>query len=206
MINLLRFHFHFSKKMVIFSAIIVAGFFILHTGSTLYIDMTPMTTMLLLFIPSMSSSYLLNEQMSYMIRLLPVTSKQFVQSTYLYVSVLFSIIFIPSFLFVTYQFLTGIAGSFKFSFFLGVIAYSIVATGGILKSYFNEPTKAEKNRSSSEAFFYLLFVSIPHVMLTILFSLVDLTILGAFLVPLCSPFIFYKFYKASVIHYEKAEF
>lgn len=206
MMNLLRFHFHFSKKMIIFSALIVAGFFFLHTGSTLHIPITPVTLMLLLYIPSMCSFYILNEQLSYMIRLLPVTSKQFVQSTYLYVAILFGIIFIPSFLFIAYQYFTGDAGNFKFSFFLGVIAYCIIATGGIINNYFKQPTKAEKNMSSSDSLFYMFFISIPHVILTTGFSFFNLTILGALLVPLFSPFIFYKFYKSSVLNYEKAEF
>lgn len=206
MVNLLRFHFYLSRRTILLIALVVAFFLFLLTGTEINIGITPFSIMLFAYIPSFCISHLLNEQLSYMIRLLPVTYKQFVQSAYLYVAILFAIVFIPGFIFIIYQFFYGSAGVFKTSFFLGLFAFCIVSTGDILSTYFKQPTKATKATSTSDMFFYFFFIAIAHTLICFLFSLIHLTILGALIVPAFSFFIFYKFYQSSIRDFAKAEY
>lgn len=206
MVNLLRFHFYLSRRTILLIALVVAFFLFLHTGTTIHIGVSPFSIMLFAYIPSFCISHLLNEQLSYMIRLLPVTYKQFVQSAYLYVAILFAIIFIPGFTYIIYQFYYGYTGVFKTSFFLGLFAFCIVCTGGMLSTYFKQPTKAQKAISTSDMFLYFIFVAIGHTLICFIFSLMHLTILGALIVPAFSFFIYYKFYQSSVRHFAKAEY
>lgn len=206
MVNLLRFHFYLSRRTIFLFALVVAFFLFLHIGTEINIAVTPLSIMLFAYIPSFCISHLLNEQLSYMIRLLPVTYKQFVQSAYLYVAILFALVFIPGFIFIIYQFYYGYAGVFKTSFFLGLFAFCIVSTGGMLSTYFKEPTKANKAMSTSDMFFYFFFIGIGHTLICFIFSIMHLTILGALIVPAFSFFIFYKFYQYSIRDFAKAEY
>ena len=205
MMNLLRFHFYFSRKTLLFLPFFIFLFFFIHTNTIL--DMLIPFIYLSVSIPFICISHLLHEKFCYNIRLLPISTKDLVQSTFLYVSIICLIIYIPIFSIICYQYIQGQAEFFQLSFMLGLLSYSVIAPGGMVASYFKEPTKFNKSKPTEDIVFYLLFVSIAQTFISALFHYVfHLDMIGVLITPMICLFIFYKDYQRSIRHYENAEF
>jgi hypothetical protein len=204
--NLLRIHFYFSKKTLLLLLLIFIVLLVLHTSSIIYLDsITPSIYFFMIF-PFIGISHILNEKFSYHFRLFPISTKDFVQSTFLYVTILFLVILIPIFTLICYQYIQGEAKFFKTSLMFGLISYSLIATGGMIASYFKEPTKYDQSKPNGDLIFYFLFVLIAQTFISALFHVLQLDMIGVLITPMICVFIFYKDYQRSIRHYETAEF
>ena len=158
-----------------------------------------------MYLPTVCLAHLLDGKLSILLRTFPIAGKQFVQSAYLYMIILFSMFFVPISFWLLYQISRGNVDTFTLCYILWVVAFIVVATGGILKAYFKEPTNS-KAFSGSDIFFCIILTAIPHTLLCLLFSYFDFVYVGALITPISCLYIFYRQYKASIILYEKAEF
>ncbi|MCH7320985.1 hypothetical protein LZ480_03700 [Solibacillus sp. MA9] len=205
MMTLLRFHIRYSSKSIVFFIVLAIALGFLNSNQVININIVSLVTFFTIYIPSLCIAHLLSEPFSKLIRTFPITFKQFVKSSYLYIIILYNVMIIPVFIVLANQYFKGNITVFALCYTLGIFAFSIVTTGGALKAHFKHPANS-KSFSGSDMFFYILFVFITHTLLCFLFSLFDFILVGALITPIICFVIFYKQYKASVKLYEQAEF
>ncbi|MER2125845.1 hypothetical protein [Solibacillus sp.] len=209
MTQLLRFHFRFSRKTISILFLLAILIFIIYSNAmvtqTIDVGLYTMSSILMIYVPTLSIAHMLSGQFSVLIRIVPISSRLFVKSSYLYVLILFSIVFIPLISMTSYQYFKGSIGAFVLCYMSGIFAFTLFATGGALKAHFKQPTN-KKSFSSIDLFFYYLLIFISHVLLCLFFSIIHLTYLGAIITPIACFYLFYRQYLDAIKLYEQAEF
>ena len=205
MAQLLRLHFRFSSKAILILLVVIIGIALIYSSETIHLNLVTLIFLLIMYLPTICLAHLLDGKLSILLRTFPIAGKQFVQSAFLYMIILFSIFLVPISFWLLYQLFRGNLDTFTLCYILWVVAFTVVTTGGILKAYFKEPTNS-KAFSGSDLFFCIILTALPHMLLCIFFSLVDFIFVGALITPAVCLFIFYRQYKASVDLYKKAEF
>ena len=205
MTQLLRFHFRFSSKALLILLLIVILLVIIYSNEILNLNMVSLVFLLNVYLPTICIAHILSGEFSLLMRTFPISLKTFVQSTFLYVLLLFSFFMIPVLFMLGYQLLQGQIQTFTMCYILGIVAFSVVTTGGALKAHFKQPSHS-KSISGSDMFFYIFITFIAHTSLSSIFYFIGLLYVGALITPICSFIIFYKQYKASITLYENAEF
>ena len=205
MAQLLRLHFRFSSKAILILLVVIIGVAIIYSSDTIQLNLASLIFILITYLPAVCLAHLLDEKFSRLLRTFPIAFKQFVQSAFLYMIILFCIFFVPIFFWLLYERLRGNIDAFTLCYILWIVAFTVVTTGGILKAYFKEPTNS-KAFSGADVFFCISLTAIPHTLLCLLFWEVDFLWFGTLIVPAFCLFIFYRQYKVSVDLYKKAEF
>lgn len=205
MTQLLRLHFRFSSKAILILLFVIIGIAVIYSSEIIPLNLVTFLFLVIMYLPTICLAHLLDGKFSTLLRTFPIAGKQFVQSAFFYMMILFSVFLIPIGFWLLYQLILGNVDTFTLSYIFWVVAYTVVTTGGILKAYFKEPTNS-KAFSGSDVFFCIILTAIPHTLLCIVFSVFDLTIVGALIIPAVCVFTFYRQYKASVDLYKKAEF
>ncbi|MER2125844.1 hypothetical protein [Solibacillus sp.] len=205
MTQLLRLHFRFSSKAILFFLLFIIGIAIIYSSEIIHLNLVTFLFIAIMYLPTICLAHLLNGKFSILLRTFPISFKQFVQSAYIYMIMLFSIFLVPIIFWLLYQLLRENIDSFTLCYILWIVAFTVVTTGGILKAYFKEPTNS-KAFSGPDVFFCITLTEIPHTLLCIFFSFSSFIFVGALITPAVCLFIFYRQYKASVELYKKAEF
>ena len=209
MTQLLRFRFRYSRKSILILLILAVTILIIYSNAmvTKTIDLGLYTTasLLTVYVPAIAIAHILHAPFSILIRTFPIAPKLFVKSSFFYAVFLLSIVFIPLFIIISYQYFKGNITAFPLCYTLGIFAFTVITTGGALKAHFKSPTSGN-SFSGSDVFFYILFIFIAHILLCLGFSIIDLTYLGALITPIACYYFYYKQYKASITLYEQAEF
>ncbi|MER1956036.1 MAG: hypothetical protein ABS942_01585 [Solibacillus sp.] len=209
MAQLLRFHFRFSRKTISIFLFLAVLIFIIYSNAkftqTIDVGLYTFSSLLTIYVPILSIAHMLSAQFSVLIRILPISPRLFVKSSYLYTLMLFSIVFIPLISMTSYQYFKGNISAIPLCYMLGIFAFTLLATGGALKAHFKQPTKTE-SFSNSDLFFYILLIFISHVLLCLFFFLIHLTYIGAIITPIACFYLFYRQYLDAIKLYEQAEF
>lgn len=205
MSQLLRLHFRFSSKALLMLLIVIAIIVFIYSSKVISFNLITLLFFLIMYLPSICLAHLLDAKFSILMRISPVRFKQFVQSTFIYMVILFSAFLVPISFVVMYHLSKGTINTFAVCYLLWGLAFAFVTTGGILKNYFKNPAKS-KSTSGSDLFFYIIFTVIPHALLCIIFLIIGSVYVGALITPIVCLFIFYRQYKASIQLYEQAEF
>lgn len=178
---------------------------LLNLSSSININIVSLVAIISVYIPSMSIAHIISAPFSQLIRTFPISLAQFVKSAYLYAVLLYSGILIPIILIFSYQYLHEDVSVFTWCYMLGIFAFSIAVTGGTLKAHFKQPTN-HNSIDGSDIFFYILFISVAHTLLCLLFWELNLVYVGALITPIICLLLYYRQYKASVKLYEQAEY
>ena len=205
MTQLLRLHFRFSSKAILILLFIIIGVAIIYSSKIIDLNLVTFLFIAIMYLPTICLAHLLDGKFSILLRTFPISFKQFVQSAFIYMIMLFSIFLVPIIFWLLYQLLRENVDTFTLCYILWVVAFAVVTTGGILKAYFKEPTNS-KAFSGADLFFCITLTAIPHTLLCFFFSLINFVFVGALITPAVCLFIFYRQYKSSVELYKKAEF
>ena len=172
---------------------------------TIDIGFYTLSSFLVIYVPTLSIAHMLSGQFSVLMRIVPISPRLFVKSSYLYTLMLFSIVFIPLISMTSYQYFKGNISAIPLCYILGIFPFTLIVTGGALKAHFKQPTKT-KSSSNTDSFFYISLVFISHVLLCSFFSIIHLTYIGAIITPIACFYLFYRQYLDAIKLYEQAEF
>lgn len=205
MTTLLRFHFRYSNKAILFLIVFAILLSFLSLSEVININIVSLVSILSVYIPTMCIAHIIDARFSQLIRTFPISFAQYVKSAYLYAILLYSGMLIPVVLIISYHYLYKDMSVFTLCYTLGIFAFSIATTGGALKAYFKQPTN-HNSISGADLFFYILFILIPHTFLCFIFSYWNLVYIGALITPMICLALYYRQYKASTELYEQAEY
>ncbi|MEK4698927.1 hypothetical protein MKX47_04980 [Solibacillus sp. FSL R7-0668] len=205
MTTLLRFHFRYSSKSILFLIVFAILLSLLNLSEVININIVSLVMILSVYIPTMCIAHIIDARFSKLIRTFPISFTQYVKSAYLYTILLYSSMLIPVILVISYHYFYKDMTVFALCYALGIFAFTIATTGGALKAHFKQPTN-HNSISGSDLFFYILFIFIVHTFLCFIFSYWGLVYVGALITPISCLVLYYKQYKASIELYGQAEY
>ena len=119
--TLLRFHFRYSRKSILFLIIFAILMSLLNLSSSININIVALVAIVSAYIPSMCIAHIISAPFSQLIRTFPISLAQFVKSAYLYAVLLYSGILIPVILIFSYQYLHDDMSVFTWCYMLGIL-------------------------------------------------------------------------------------
>ena len=206
MIALLKMHFYLTKRLFI------AAFFLilLMTGIQWLIvkevSLGFLTLYFLALSPALGTSYLLENHFMKRFRIMPIDPKDFVKSLFIFSLLLLLIITVPIGIYQGYLYLNNEMDSFELSLISIVFAAGIASIGSMLKNYLSNPTKGTKSISIGTMLGYFFLFAFVHLLIMLLFSIMDIALMGAPIVPIIGFIIYYQYFKSAAIKFPAAEF
>lgn len=205
MMTMLKLHFYFSRKTLVSLGISIAfvmGMLYYFLGSY------SLNTFGLIFSLQMTSfgvSFYIENHFIHMLRTMPIATKNFVTSAYIFALIIISAIGIPIMLHQFYQSQLMVEDEYSPYFFLGFFAISVVHLGMQLKHYFTEPTKNKAGFDLLNFIFLFVVLLSPHAIIILFSNAFFLTKLGGFIIPILSVWIYYRLCQSAITKLEQAE-
>lgn len=204
MITMLKLHFYFSRKFLLLMIILVVG-----SIAVLHYFFEPFSLSFFAFIfflqmGTVCISFYMENNFIQLLRTMPITTKHFVTSTYVYAMIILSAIGIPLLIYQFYQYhVTG--DEYNPYLYLGLFFVCLVDIGMQLRRYFSNPVQNSRPFDLPNIIFLLLVLFLPHALILALFSALFSIEIGGFIIPTLSLWIYYKLYLSSITKFEQAE-
>ncbi|BAK17368.1 uncharacterized conserved protein [Solibacillus silvestris StLB046] len=206
MIALLKMHFYLSRKIFI----TVFLFFLIMIGIQWAIikevNLGFLTLYFLALSPALGVSYLLENHFINRFRVMPIDPKTFVKSLFIFSLLLMLIITVPIGIYQTYLYLNNQMGGIELSLISIVFAAGIASIGSMLKNYLSNPTKGTKSISIGTIIGYFFIFTFVHLLIMLIFSILDIELIGAPIVPVLGLIVYYRYFKTAITKFKAAEF
>ncbi|MER2030391.1 MAG: hypothetical protein ABS903_14590 [Solibacillus sp.] len=206
MIALLKIHFYLSRKLFITVFLFIIGMIAIQWVISKEINLGFLTFYLFMLSPSLGTSYLLENHFMKRLRVMPIDPKDLVKSLFIFSLLLLLIIAVPIGIYQTYLYLNNQIGGFEFSFLSIAFAAGIASIGSMLKNYLSNPTKGTKSISIGTLLGYFFLFTFVHLVIVLLFSIMDIVLMGAPIVPIIGFIIYYQYFKSASTKFPAAEF
>lgn len=205
MITMLKLHFYFSRKtlalMAIFIAVIIGTLYYFSEPFSLNI----FTFIFLLQLASFGISLFNENHFIRILRTMPIATKDFITSAYVFTLILIAVISLPILLHQFYQSKGMTTDSYMPYVFLGFFAVSLVHMGMQLKHYFSNPAQNKIGFGLSNLVFLLVVLFSPHSIILIFFNTFFSIEMGGFIIPILSVWIYYKLCQSAITKFDQVE-
>ncbi|MGA4516315.1 hypothetical protein ACPA0F_03450 [Solibacillus silvestris] len=208
MIALLKMHFYLSRKVFI----TVFLFFLIMIGIQWAIIKEAnlgfgfLTLYFIALSPALGVSYLLENHFINRFRVMPIDPKTFVKSLFIFSLLLMLIITVPIGIYQTYLYLNNQMEGIELSLISIVLAAGIASIGSMLKNYLSNPTKGTKSISIGTIIGYFFIFTFVHLLIMLIFSMMDIELIGAPIVPVLGLIVYYRYFKTAITKFKAAEF
>lgn len=206
MIALLKSHFYLSRKLFITVFLFIIGMIAIQWVISREINLGFLTFYLFMLSPSLGTSYLLENHFMKRLRVMPIDPKDFVKSLFIFSLLLLLIITVPIGICQTYLYLDNQIGDIELSLLSIAFATGIASVGSMLKNYLSNPTKGTKSISIGTMLGYFFLFTFVHLLILLIFSIMDIALMGAPIVLIIGFIIYYKYFKSAATKYPAAEF
>lgn len=206
MITLLKMHFYLSRKLFITVFLFIAAMIAIQWIILKEVNFGFIVFYFLLLLPSLGISYLIENHFMKRFRVMPIDPKDFVKSLFIFSLLLLLIITIPIGIYQTYLYLDHQIEDIELSLISIAFAAGIASVGSMLKNYLSNPTKGTKSISIGTMLGYFFLFAFVHLMIMLLFSIMDIALMGAPIVPIIGFIIYYQYFKSAAIKFSAAEF
>ena len=206
MIALLKIHFYLSRKLFITVFVFIIGMIAIQWVISKEINLGFLTFYLFMLSPSLGTSYLLENHFMKRLRVMPIDPKDFVKSLFIFSLLLLLIIAVPIGIYQTYLYLDNQIGGIELSLLSIAFAAGIASVGSMLKNYLSNPTKGTKSISIGTMLGYFFIFTFVHLLILLLFSIMDIELMGAPIVSIIGFIIYYQYFKSAATKFPAAEF
>ncbi|WP_079525308.1 hypothetical protein [Solibacillus isronensis] len=206
MIALLKMHFYLSRKLFITVFLFIAAMIAIQWIILKEVNFGFIVFYFLLLLPSLGISYLIENHFMKRFRVMPIDPKDFVKSLFIFSLLLLLIITIPIGIYQTYLYLDHQIEDIELSLISIAFAAGIASVGSMLKNYLSNPTKGTKSISIGTMLGYFFLFAFVHLMIMLIFSIMDIALMGAPIVPIIGFIIYYQYFKSAAIKFPAAEF
>lgn len=206
MMTLLKMHFYMSRKLLVLSFFFILGVIAIQWLISNQINLGFLSVYFLIYTPALSISFLLENHFIMNMRTMPIVPKDFVKSLFIFCLLLALIITVPIIFYQAFLYVNTNIGQYEFSFIFLIFAAGIASIGSMLKKYLSDPSKDTKSFSIGAILFYLFLFLIAHFIIMLLFNLMDLKIIGAFVTPIIGLLTYFKQYQSALKAYKATEF
>lgn len=206
MIALLKIHFYLSRKLFITVFLFILAMIAIQWIILKEVNFGFIVFYFLLLLPSLGISYLIENHFMKRFRVMPIDPKDFVKSLFIFSLLLLLIITIPIGIYQTYLYLDHQIEDIELSLISIAFAAGIASVGSMLKNYLSNPTKGTKSISIGTMLGYFFLFAFVHLMIMLLFSIMDIALMGAPIVPIIGFIIYYHYFKSAAIKFPAAEF
>ncbi|MFS0874644.1 hypothetical protein [Solibacillus isronensis] len=206
MIALLKMHFYLSRKLFITVFLFIAAMIAIQLIILKEVNFGFIVFYFLLLLPSLGISYLIENHFMKRFRVMPIDPKDFVKSLFIFSLLLLLIITIPIGIYQTYLYLDHQIEDIELSLISIAFAAGIASVGSMLKNYLSNPTKGTKSISIGTMLGYFFLFAFVHLLIMLLFSIMDIALMGAPIVPIIGFIIYYQYFKTAAIKFPAAEF
>lgn len=205
MIAMLKMHFYLSRKIFI----TVFLFFLIMIGIQWAIikevNLGFLTLYFLALSPALGVSHLLENHFIKRFRVMPIDPKTFVKSLFIFSLLLVLIITVPIGIYQTYLYLNNQMGGIEVSLISIVFAAGIASIGSMLKNYLSTPTKGTKSIIGTIIGYFFIFTFV-HLLIMLIFSIMDIELIGAPIAPVLGLIVYYRYFKTAVTQFMATEF
>ena len=206
MITLLKMHFYLSRKLFITVFFFIVGIIAIQWIILKEVNFGFMVFYFLLLSPSLCMSYLIESHFMKRFRVMPIDPRDFVKSLFVFSLLLLLIITVPIGIYQTYLYLDDQIGGIELSLLSIAFAAGIASVGSMLKNYLSNPTKGTKSISIGTKLGYFFLFMFVHLLILLIFSIMDIALMGAPIVSIIGFIIYYQYYKSAVTKFPAAEF
>lgn len=206
MIALLKMHFYLSRKLFITVFLFILAMIAIQWIILKEVNFGFIVFYFLLLLPSLGISYLIENHFMKRFRVMPIDPKDFVKSLFIFSLLLLLIITIPIGIYQTYLYLDHQIEDIELSLISIAFAAGIASVGSMLKNYLSNPTKGTKSISIGTMLGYFFLFAFVHLMIMLIFSIMDIALMGAPIVPIIGFIIYYQYFKSAAIKFPTAEF
>lgn len=206
MIALLKIHFYLSRKLFITAFLFILAMIAIQLIILKEVNFGFIVFYFLLLSPSLGISYLIENHFMKRFRVMPIDPKDFVKSLFIFSLLLLLIITIPIGIYQTYLYLDHQIGDIELSLLSSAFAAGIASVGSMLKNYLSNPTKGTKSISIGTMLGYFFLFAFVHLLIMLIFSIMDIALMGAPIVPIIGFIIYYQYFKSAAIKFPAAEF
>ncbi|MEK3765039.1 hypothetical protein [Solibacillus sp. FSL K6-4121] len=206
MITLLKMHFYLSRKLFITVFLFIVGMIGIQWIILKEINFGFMVFYFLMLSPSLGMSYLIENHFMKQFRIMPIDPRGFVKSLFVFSLLLLLIITVPIGVYQTYLYLENQIGGIELSLLSIAFAAGIASVGSMLKNYLSNPTKGTKSISIGTMLGYFFMFTFVHFLIMLIFSIMDIELMGAPIVSIIGFIIYYQYYKSAAIKFQAAEF
>lgn len=206
MIALLKMHFYLSRKLFITAFLFILAMIAIQLIILKEVNFGFIVFYFLLLSPSLGISYLIENHFMKRFRVMPIDPKDFVKSLFIFSLLLLLTITVPIGIYQTYLFLDHQIGDIELSLLSSAFAAGIASVGSMLKNYLTNPTKGTKSISIGTMLGYFFLFAFVHLLIMLLFSIMDIALMGAPIVPIIGFIIYYQYFKTAAIKFPAAEF
>lgn len=206
MIALLKMHFYLSRKLFITAFLFILAMIAIQLIILKEVNFGFIVFYFLLLSPSLGISYLIENHFMKRFRVMPIDPKDFVKSLFIFSLLLLLIITVPIGIYQTYLYLDHQIGDIELSLLSSAFAAGIASVGSMLKNYLSNPTKGTKSISIGTMLGYFFLFAFVHLLIMLLFSIMDIALMGAPIVPIIGFIIYYQYFKTAALKFAAAEF
>lgn len=206
MIALLKMHFYLSRKLFITVFFFILAMIVIQWILLKEVNFGFMVFYFLLLSPSLGISYLIENHFMKRFRVMPIDPKDFVKSLFIFSLLLLLIITVPIGTYQTYLYLDNQIGDIELSLLSIAFAAGIASVGSMLKNYLSNPTKGTKSISIGTMLGYFFLFTFVHLLIVLIFSIMDIALMGAPIVPMIGFIIYYQYFKSATTKFQAAEF
>ena len=206
MIALLKMHFYLSRKLFITAFLFILAMIAIQWIILKEVNFGFIVFYFLLLSPSLGISYLIENHFMKRFRVMPIDPKDFVKSLFIFSLLLLLIITIPIGIYQTYLYLDHQIEDIELSLISIAFAAGIASVGSMLKNYLSNPTKGTKSISIGTMLGYFFLFAFVHLMIMLIFSIMDIALMGAPIVPIIGFIIYYQYFKSAATKFPAAEF
>lgn len=206
MIALLKMHFYLSRKLFITVFFFILAMIVIQWILLKEVNFGFMVFYFLLLSPSLGISYLIENHFMKRFRVMPIDPKDFVKSLFIFSLLLLLIITVPIGTYQTYLYLDNQIGDIELSLLSIAFAAGIASVGSMLKNYLSNPTKGTKSISIGTMLGYFFLFTFVHLLIVLIFSIMDIALMGAPIVPMIGFIIYYNYFKSATTKFQAAEF
>lgn len=206
MIALLRIHFYLSRKLFITAFLFILAMIAIQLIILKEVNFGFIVFYFLLLSPSLGISYLIENHFMKRFRVMPIDPKDFVKSLFIFSLLLLLIIAVPIGIYQTYLYLDNQIGGIELSLLSIAFAAGIASVGSMLKNYLSNPTKGTKSISIGTMLGYFFIFTFVHLLILLLFSIMDIELMGAPIVSIIGFIIYYQYFKSAATKFPAAEF
>lgn len=206
MIALLKMHFYLSRKLFITVFLFIVAMIAIQWIILKEVNFGFLVFYFLLLSPSLGMSYLIESHFMKRFRVMPIDPRDFVKSLFVFSLLLLLIITIPIGIYQTYLYLDNQIGGIELSLLSIAFAAGIASVGSMLKNYLSNPTKGTKSISIGTKLGYFFLFTFVHLLILLIFSIMDIELMGAPIVSIIGFIIYYQYYKSAAIKFQGAEF
>ncbi|MBD8031803.1 MULTISPECIES: hypothetical protein [Solibacillus] len=206
MISLLKIHFYLSRKLLFTAFLFIIGLIAIQWVILREINLGFVTIYFISLTPVLSISYLLENHFIRKFRVMPIAPKDFVKSLFIFSLLQILIILLPIGIYQTIIYSDNQIEAFELSFIVIFFTAGIASIGSMLKNYLSNPSQGTKSISIWSIIGYLFIFTIVHFFIMLIFSIMDIKLMGAIFLPIIGLIVYYQYYKTAVTKFKTAEF